>query len=297
MDKKIINLWLEYNQAANNIKNIFATSNIVGEFAERLVTEYYNGKQLIASSKSADIICQDGIKIQVKARIIKRINSVPLGIIRSWNFDYLVIVLFSTQGFVEKAFKTTVEHAKELAIFDKYQNGYVITVNNSFLSNSNIYDITEDLNKIYKNNDNKPSSIINKISYNQDIYPELDLFGEKINTKKNSNESFQDFVKRILKLFFDKELLSAEELTSLQSKDYSKKTFGLEMPFLTNDKTKLRDNSDKPVARYWIKTPFPNGFYACSQWWKGKIDIYEPKFAKWIQHVILSYKEKNNYMA
>lgn len=59
-----------------------------------LVAKYYAGERLPASSKSADIRLSDDTTIQVKSRKLDKLKSTSLNVIRSWDFDRLVIVLF-----------------------------------------------------------------------------------------------------------------------------------------------------------------------------------------------------------
>jgi hypothetical protein len=52
-------------------KKLGRTQNIVGEYAELLVSKHYDGKLLPPSTRSADIITQDNMYIQVKAREVE----------------------------------------------------------------------------------------------------------------------------------------------------------------------------------------------------------------------------------
>ena len=155
LDTTTIELWKQYNIATNEIHNAMGgTANIVSEFAEKLVASLYRGKQMRASEKSADVIFRDfhdGGKeklIQVKSRRKKKLTSSSLGIIRSWDFHYLVVVLFAVDGTVIKAIEIDVDTAKSIATPNKHQNGWVITTSSSLLENSNARDITDDLNSI-----------------------------------------------------------------------------------------------------------------------------------------------------
>lgn len=106
-----------------------------------------------------------------------------------------------------------------------------------------------------------------------------------IPTKRSGNISFQDFVKSTLDYMFENKLLSDRELKNLQDKHYCKKTFGIDYQLLQTDESKIRDNSKR--CRYWAKHPFNNGqYFACSQWWREKFNIYEPLFEKWILKII-----------
>jgi hypothetical protein len=100
--------------------------------------------------------------------------------------------------------------------------------------------------------------------------------------KKTNNESFQDFVKKIIEFMFNHSLLSDNEIKLLQTRDYSKETFGIEFPLLQNDENKITFEGH---CRYWKKNKFGGIYYCCSQWWLGKISEYEPLFANWMNKV------------
>jgi hypothetical protein len=149
MNISTVNLWKNYTMATNLILDaIGGASNIVGEFAEQLVADYYGGKQLTASSKSADIVLENEKTIQVKARMPRQTMTTSLGIIRSWNFDYLVVVLFSPDGSVLKAIEMNVDDARSIAVTNKHQNGWVITTTQGFLNHKAAREITDGLNGV-----------------------------------------------------------------------------------------------------------------------------------------------------
>ena len=139
-------LWNEYNIVANKLSQALGrTSNIVGEYAEYLTAEYYQGKLLPSGHKSADVkVLQSGTQIlyQVKARKMECLTSTQLGIIRSWDFDFLIVIIFNLNGTVLKALEVPAEIAKKYAKGNKHQNGWVITTTKEFLNNSGSKDIT-----------------------------------------------------------------------------------------------------------------------------------------------------------
>jgi len=147
----ISDLWLKYNDYANRLsKALGRTSNIVGEYAEYLTLNVYGGKLLRASASSADIQTLDGKLIQVKARKIKgdKLSGVGLGIIRSWEFDTLLIILFKNEGQLKQVLEVPVDVAKEYAVKNSHQHGWVITTNKTFLDDFRIKDMTEDFGKL-----------------------------------------------------------------------------------------------------------------------------------------------------
>lgn len=141
--ENIRELWLKYNEYSNRLAEALGrTSNIVGEYAEFLAHRHYGGKLLNISGASADIEAADGTRYQVKSRKLKGTTTTQLNVIRSWDFDYLVVILFDANGAVKKALEVPVEIAKELAVPNSHQNGWIITTTKGFLSDSRSKDIT-----------------------------------------------------------------------------------------------------------------------------------------------------------
>ncbi len=232
--KELIFAWKEYVSACNNLRNYLGTSNFVGELAEKLVSSFYKGKQLGASTKSYDIILSDGKKIQVKARQLESTPTTQLGIIRSWEFDSLVVVLFNRNGSIYKAIEIDSNTAKKFAKENSYQHGFVITTTNEFLNNDKVKDITDELNSILgyskieyslQENRNKINSFIDNNINSEDLIDDtISWNGITIYTKRASNCKFQHFVRETLYFFLKNNLISKEELDKLHTKEYSKKS-------------------------------------------------------------------------
>ena len=140
-------LWNDYNTIVNKLSQALGrTTNIVGEYAEYLTAQYYNGKLLASSHKSADVVVlQNGKQVlyQVKARKMEHLSSTQLGIIRSWEFDFLVVIIFDLNGGILKALEVPVDIAKNYAKENSHQNGWVITTTQEFLNDQNSKDITK----------------------------------------------------------------------------------------------------------------------------------------------------------
>ena len=137
-------LWLQYNEYSNKLAEMLGrTNNIVGEYAEHLALKYYGGELLAISGASADIKALNGALYQVKARKLKKASSAQLGIIRSWDFDFLVVIIFYPDGKVQRALEFPVDTAKEYGKPNAHQNGWVITTNQDFLTDERARDITE----------------------------------------------------------------------------------------------------------------------------------------------------------
>lgn len=150
---KIINeLWIQYNESSNYLsKALGRTSNIVGEFAEYLALKHYDGFMHEISKSSADFEDLEGRLYQVKSRKLDSIKSCQLGIIRSWNFHFLIVILFGPSGDILKALEVPVDIAKEYGVQNNHQNGWVITTSKKFLNDNRMKDISESLSILINN--------------------------------------------------------------------------------------------------------------------------------------------------
>lgn len=159
--KEIADLWKEFNVSADLLKQrLGRTSNLLGEYAEYLVNEYLNGELLTASNASADIKTTNGELYQVKSRKITNNLTTQLSIIRSWNFDYLAVILFDKKGSVIKGLICSKSVSEKYGVYNEHQNGWVISTTNSFLNDKNHIDITNELREL---NNEKPIETENQI--------------------------------------------------------------------------------------------------------------------------------------
>ena len=71
-----------------------------------------------------------------------------LNVIRSWNFDFLFVILFVPDGAVEKALLSPASVAQEYARKNDYQNGWVITTTHNFLHDFRNQDVTSQVKKL-----------------------------------------------------------------------------------------------------------------------------------------------------
>ena len=148
-NEDIKDLWLNFNEYSNKLAAALGrTSNIVGEYAEHLAKQYYGGELLEISGSSADIKTKDGKLYQVKSRKIRSGLTTQLSVIRSWHFDYLVVILFDMNGTVKKGLEVPVKVAKEYGVKNTHQNGWVISTTQQFLIDDRSTDITELLSKL-----------------------------------------------------------------------------------------------------------------------------------------------------
>lgn len=144
----ISELWKDYNEVSRQLSfELGRTNNLVGEYAEHLVNQYIDGVLLSPSNKSADIE-KDGKLYQVKSRRVDNERSITLGVIRSWDFDYLVVVIFNDEGCVRNALMIPVSIVKEIAVKNEHQHGYVLTTNKDFFNIRKYKDITYEIRVI-----------------------------------------------------------------------------------------------------------------------------------------------------
>ena len=146
-------LWKGYMKSLELITEALGrTSNIVGEYAERIVAQCLGGKLLGPSHKSADIRLPDGTLVQVKSRVPRQGEVTSLSVIRSWNFDYLAVVLFDTDGSVYRAIMIPKDIARKFAKPNKHQNGDCISTTREFLYCRDAIDLTDKVSAIVEGN-------------------------------------------------------------------------------------------------------------------------------------------------
>lgn len=148
LDKDCVAQWRIYNRTFTKISQALgSTNNIVGEFAEQLACLYYGGEKAPASRQSYDLTSEDGKRVQVKSRRMKKLASTNLNVIRSWEFDILAVIIFSEAGSILKAVELDSEAAKSLASYNKHQNGWIITTNATLFEATRVKDITSEMKK------------------------------------------------------------------------------------------------------------------------------------------------------
>ena len=120
---EVTDLWNKYNEYSQKLADALGrTNNIVGEYAEYLAQRYTGGELLPLSNISADLEAEDGTLYQVKSRKIQGNLTTQLNVIRSWNFDFLFVILFVPDGAVEKALLSPASVAQEYARKNYHHN-------------------------------------------------------------------------------------------------------------------------------------------------------------------------------
>lgn len=100
----------------------------------------------------------------------------------------------------------------------------------------------------------------------------------EIPTHPEPNQSFQNWVKDIMRLLFDNNLLTAE-ISNLQETQYCRDTFGLSFPMIA------KVGGDFQRERYWRETFNNNQFRVCSQWWRPRFAQYQEKIIEWLDNL------------
>ena len=113
-----------------------------------MVEQLHGGYRLKESSKSTDVVTPEGLRIQVKSRVLRQGDVTKLGTIRSWDFDILVIVLFSEDGEVSFAGEISSEAAREHAHWEERVSGYSISTTKALRFDSRMRDRTGEYQRI-----------------------------------------------------------------------------------------------------------------------------------------------------
>jgi len=110
-------------------------------------------------------------------------------------------------------------------------------------------------------------------------YSQFKLFDEKSSKRLKIGA----FVKSSMTDLIEEDLLTENEISLLQQKEYSKRTFDLQYPFLRralpSDGTKL--------LRYWKGPTQIKGkaYFICSEWYEGSNKNNRPYFNSWLQKI------------
>ena len=120
-----------------------------GDYGERLVAEAYDGELAPNSEKSWDVVTEAGDRIQVKSRVFDTARSAStrqMSVIRSWDFDTLVVILFSNEDLsITQAVEFETAVIKEHARYVKHVNGWRLVATAQIMALGQ--DITVDLQR------------------------------------------------------------------------------------------------------------------------------------------------------
>jgi hypothetical protein len=107
-----------------------------GDYAELLVRVATGGELAAASQKSWDVLTPEGVRLQVKARVMTNPRSAgerQLSVFRSWDFDAALVVLFDDEFRVWRATRLPVSQLERVARFVEHVKGYRVVANDALL--------------------------------------------------------------------------------------------------------------------------------------------------------------------
>lgn len=130
-------------------REIVRTGNApTGDYAETLVKVAFKGELAPNSEKSWDVLTPDGEKLQVKSRLLDdptKSKQRQLSPIRSWGFDFLVIVLFDSNFRVWRGAKVPAALVQGTGTHSDWVNGELIIARDSLFAHTEAEDITSRL--------------------------------------------------------------------------------------------------------------------------------------------------------
>ena len=147
-DQSISHLLGMYRDVIDELKRreVVRTDNApTGDYAEYLVARLYNGRLAPNSEKSLDVIAQDGERLQVKARVAieGKAGTRQLSFIRSWDFDSLIVVLFTPRFEIHRAASVPAGIARERSRFVKHVNGHRLIASDALWETEGVEDLTQ----------------------------------------------------------------------------------------------------------------------------------------------------------
>ena len=146
-------LFALYREVLNELldRKIIRTTNApTGDYAEYLVARLVGGELAGNSEKSWDVRSPDGLRIQVKGRVVidpRKRSQRQLSPFRSFDFDEAIVVLFDGTFQVWRAVSIPVETVKQVSVYRRHVNGFVLHANDTLL-NSGLREITDQLGAI-----------------------------------------------------------------------------------------------------------------------------------------------------
>lgn len=110
-------------------RNVLRTANApAGDYAEYLVQKVYGGSLAPNSEKSWDLLSSDGLRIQVKCRVLssRGRGTMLFSPFRSFDFDVAVFVLLSSEDLsVVSAVEIPAAGVQSNSTYREHVNGYV----------------------------------------------------------------------------------------------------------------------------------------------------------------------------
>lgn len=135
-------------------RGVIRTSNApTGDYAEYLVGKMYGVDLEPNSTKGFDLVTDEGVRIQVKARILATGagGERQLSVFRSFEFDQAAIVLFSDDFSIHRAALFPRELVEAHSTRTRHVNGYRLMATDAMFELPGVTDITTDLRRVATN--------------------------------------------------------------------------------------------------------------------------------------------------
>lgn len=147
-ERSVLDLLRTQSETLDQLKSlgVIRTDNApVGDYAEWLISRFYEGELLPRSSKGVDVLTSDGRKIQVKARTTDRSMKKALqsSAIRDWDFTEMVVILFDRLDYsIIQASLVPIRTVQELVKYSKHDNKSFISDLRKLQNHPGVQDIT-----------------------------------------------------------------------------------------------------------------------------------------------------------
>lgn len=148
-DLTITELLSAYSSVIDELKRrgvVRSKNNPTGDYAEWLASSGLGLTLAQKSAKGFDATDSEGLRYQIKGRQNTPDNpSTQLGVIRNLDtcdFDFLIAIVFSADWQILRAAKIPHGVVSKLATFRKYQNGHIMHMRHSVLTEPGVENIT-----------------------------------------------------------------------------------------------------------------------------------------------------------
>lgn len=112
------------------LRKILRTNNApVGDYAEWLIAKSFDGDLLGKSAKGVDVVTKNGMRIQVKARIVDPNDNraIQSSAIRDWDFTHMAILLFNRSNYqIVNAYMVPTDAIRGIVKYAKHDNKHFI---------------------------------------------------------------------------------------------------------------------------------------------------------------------------
>jgi len=141
-----LQLLKKYSKIITELKDrgvLRTSNNPAGDYAEYIVSEKMKMELAPNSQKSYDSIDSEKKTYQIKARrITSKKHPTQLGVIRSLDFDFLIVIIFNQDFTVYAAYQIPKNSIKQYAKSSTHQNGLILSMNSGILKDKKTKDIT-----------------------------------------------------------------------------------------------------------------------------------------------------------